>query len=370
MPVSFIHAADFHLGADLRRFGPAGKRLEAAQFQALEKALDAAVRKTADFVLICGDLFDDRNPSPAVIEETASILGRFKDIPVFIIPGTHDFLSDGSILSSIRSDWVPENVTILNNTCSVPFHIGEHDTFLHFQPNTSNRSTGSPIAGLKKTSDTGIHIGLAHGSLSAPGSPFVSDFPIEPAGVEKSGFHYLALGHWHTPRIEIFGDTVVGYPGIPQPLSFSDPETGSVLFVQIREDSAVSTESIETATVRLKQVSAAICHPQEVKNILDKAADTDTILKLSLQYSDNFNEAFEVEEIIEKSRSRYLLVKENKQDKKQANLPAPVSGEVNEELIRFYRAELERLRDADSSERATIYDKAADLGTRLIKGDL
>ena len=39
------------------------------------------------------------------------------------------------------------------------------------------------------------------------------------------------------------------------------------------------------------------------------------------------------------------------------------------QLIDAYTAELERLRHADSEERAVIYDKAAELGVRIFGGE-
>ncbi len=369
MSLSFVHAADFHLGADLRRFGKARERLVDAQFRALEYTLSAAAERHAAFVLICGDLFDSRNPSPKIISRTASIFDRFRKVTVFVIPGTHDFLSEGAVLAPGRSIWAPPNVVILTDPESSPFYFEELDVCIHFRPNITNRSGQSPISGLKRTVKSRFHIALAHGSLSA-GSAFGHDFPIDPDEIEKSGLDYLALGHWHSPRVESFGNTVAAYSGIPQPLSFSDPETGSVFFVNCHAAGAADPERVETSTIRLKKLSSTVYHPQDVKNLLELAPDPNTILKLDLLYSDNCIERLEVDEVIKHARSRYILVQKEKKQQKQPGSPPPIPDDVNQDLVHAYKAELDRLREADSPERGAIYEKALKMGTNIIKGDI
>jgi DNA repair exonuclease SbcCD nuclease subunit len=370
MPLSFVHAADFHLGANLRRFGPAGTRLEIAQYRALERTLEAAAARGADFVLICGDLFDSRNPSLFVIEKTQKIVCGFPQVTIFILPGTHDFLSDGSALSPSNSQWAPANAVILDDRQPMPIHPAGSNAYLYFHPNQTNRSTRSPIHDFERIREKGYHIGLAHGSLNLGGPGFDSDFPINPAEIEKTGLDYLALGHWHSPRIENYGRTVAVYPGIPQPVSYSDPERGSVFFVRIAENTPIAPEPIATSTIRLKTVTADIFHPQDLENLLDEHADDRTIIKMHLRYSDKLKEVHAVKEIIAKAKSRFLLVQEDSPKKKSADPPVESIAEINQPLIDAYKAELTHLREVDSPERAVIYERASELGSKLIKGEI
>ena len=52
-----------------------------------------------DAVLICGDLFDSNSQPRRSVERAAAELGRLveRQIPVVIIPGTHDCYEAGSI---------------------------------------------------------------------------------------------------------------------------------------------------------------------------------------------------------------------------------------------------------------------------------
>lgn len=370
MPLSFIHAADFHLGANLRRFGPARTQLEAAQYRALELTFEAAVAHQADFVLICGDLFDSRIPQPAVIERAQSIFDRYSAVDVYVLPGTHDFLSDGSIFSSSKSGWFPTNVAILNGKQTMPFRLPDSDTYLYFLPNRTNRSTRSPIHGLRRSADEGMHVGIAHGSLNLGGPGFGADFPVDPVEIEKSGLDYLALGHWHAPRVDNYRKTTVAYSGIPQPISYSDPESGSVFLVRVDSLSPISPEPIATSTIRLKSVSADIYHPQDLENLLEEYANDKTIIKMDLRYSDKLKETYAVKDIIAKAESRFLLVQKNSQKTRLAGSLPEATSEINQPLIDAFNSELLHLREVDSPERSVIYERASELGTKLIKGEL
>jgi exonuclease SbcD len=369
MSLVFIHAADFHLGADLRRFGDAREKLEQAQFAALEKTLNEAVANRAAFVIICGDLFDRRNPRPSVIRKTTDIFSANPRIPVYILPGTHDFLSDNSIYSPGRPGWTGENITILNDSVSSPLQLPGTGCTLYFQPNRSNRSAQSPIAGMKRQSDDGFHIGLAHGSLKIMGLEADLDFPLDPKEIEKTQLDYLALGHWHKPRMEKYGRTMSVYPGIPQPISWSDPGSGSVSLVRLEDTGEVTIAARPINLISFHEIRSKIFHPMELNQLLEKAADPNTIVKLSLDYSDNLKEVLEIEKIIEEASSRFLAVHTNQKNDGNSSAPLNIPDKTHDQLIEAFKAELARMKDADSSERAELYNKAAELGVAIITGE-
>ncbi len=369
MPLTFIHAADFHLGANLHRFGTARERLQDAQFRALEITLQQAVDNRAAFVLICGDLFDQRNPSPGIVRRTSEIFSTCSHMPVYILPGTHDFLSDNSVFGPGKERWTGDNIIILDNTITSPHRVPGVDCHLYFCPNQSNRSSTSPITGMIRQNESGYHIGLAHGSLQIGGLDFKNDYPIYPEDIKKTGLDYLALGHWHNGRLEKHGPTTVAYPGTSQPISWSDPEAGSVLVVRLEDSGSVEALPVTTSGITLKKIEATIYHPLEVSQLLEKTANPNSIVKLKLQYSDNFNDKLEVEKIIKKWSPRFLLMQSDNQkpDEKPALLGVPEEG--HELLIKAFKAELNHLKEADSPEHAELYEKAASLGTRIITGE-
>lgn len=371
MSPAFVHAADFHLGAALRRFGAVAESLHDAQWETLDNLFAFAAFHEAAFVLICGDFFDNRFPPPAIVAKTREILARYAALPVYILPGTHDYISDGSILS--RDDFRAglTHVTILDGRLQSPLSVPGTDFTLYFTPNRSNRSAFSPIAGFRRQGSEGFHIGAAHGSLGISGGKTAYDFPIARREIERSGLDYLALGHWHRFRRERIGKTVVVYPGIPQPLGFDDPPAGTAAFVTMTAGRPVAVEQIPAGRVTFAILDQKIYHPQEVRNLLEKHADSYKVIKTAFTYSDNFNEPIEVAAIVTSFAQRFLLM----MNQDVPEIPeggegfetAPTESSV---LLSEFLAELNALKAADSPERAGLYEKAADVGTRLIRGDL
>ncbi len=370
MPLTFVHAADFHLGADLRRYGAKADDLRAAQYAALAKVLAAAADSRAAFVLICGDLFDCRRPLEAVLRQTGAVFADFPDIPVYIIPGTHDFLSEGSILSEGDFNPAHSRITVLNDTIVSPLRIPEADCRLYFRPNRSNRSRRSPIDGLVRSGGEKYHIGLAHGSLVLGGLNLDGDFPIDPADIGAGGLDYLALGHWHRPRREQVGGTTVVYAGIPQPLGFGDPEEGTAARVTI-SDAAIETEWLTTGIISFRHIKEKVFHPQQVRRILERSAGDHIAVKIDFLVSDTFKERDEVARIVSDVISRFFLVITDDHAEKKISAPEPsaVHTDGNRLAVEFLK-ELSRLKQDDTSERSGLYDQAAELGVRLIKGEI
>ncbi|NMC43751.1 MAG: DNA repair exonuclease [candidate division Zixibacteria bacterium] len=371
MSPAFVHAADFHLGAALRRFGAAAETLRAAQWETLENVLAHAASHEAAFVLICGDLFDNRFPSPTIVAKTREILVRYTAVPIYILPGTHDYVSEGAILS--RDDFgagLP-HVTILNDCRQSPLSVPGTDFLLYFSVNRSNRSAFSPIAGFHRRGSEGFHIGAAHGSLGIGGGRTAYDFPIARREIVQSGLDYLALGHWHWFRQERIGRTTVVYPGIPQPLGFGDPPAGTAAFVTLTPDHRAAVEQIPTGMVTFEILDQKIYHPQEVRNLLKKQADCHKVIKTAFTYSDNFNEPTEVAAIVASFAQRFLfMMNQDVPEIPEAGEGFETAPTESSVLLSEFLAELNALKAADSPERAGLYEKAADVGTRLIRGDL
>ncbi|MDX2097389.1 MAG: DNA repair exonuclease [Leptolyngbyaceae cyanobacterium bins.59] len=102
----FLHLSDVHLGLD--RYGSPERTRDffEAFKDALKKyAIDAAV----DFVLIVGDLFDDRNLLPPTLNQAQVCLQMLQEagIPVLAIEGNHDNHPYGTETSWLRylAEW-------------------------------------------------------------------------------------------------------------------------------------------------------------------------------------------------------------------------------------------------------------------------
>ena len=94
--ITFIHAADLHLGAPFRGLRSSSPEwadvLVHAIPDAFARIIEAALSNAVDFVVIAGDLFDDSRPSYADFSTLVTGLGRLNDahIPVYFVTGNHD----------------------------------------------------------------------------------------------------------------------------------------------------------------------------------------------------------------------------------------------------------------------------------------
>ncbi|MEO1590915.1 MAG: metallophosphoesterase [Cyanobacteria bacterium J06632_22] len=102
----FLHLADIHLGFD--RYDSPERTKDF--FFALKDALQCyAIGESVDFVIIAGDLFEQRMIQPAILNQAQICLQMLQkaEIPVLAIEGNHDNRPYGTRTSWLRylSDW-------------------------------------------------------------------------------------------------------------------------------------------------------------------------------------------------------------------------------------------------------------------------
>ncbi len=87
LKIKFAHVSDCHLGAWRR------ESLNELGYQAFEQMISTCLEENVDFVLMCGDLYDNSNPKVDVVDLSIKQLRRLRDndIPVYGIMGSHDF---------------------------------------------------------------------------------------------------------------------------------------------------------------------------------------------------------------------------------------------------------------------------------------
>ena len=243
MSVSFLHAADLHLGLRLARFSPEVRdKILEARFQALEKIREFAENTKAEFLLIAGDLFDDGSVGGPTATRAHALL-KSMPVPVFVLPGNHDPIQAGSVWD--RAPWNEsdsDHVTVLRSR--EPIAISPAVTLFPC-PNVRKTSSEDPTlwiddAPVEKGSE--IRIGVAHGSVLINPSTSKDDHPIPPHSAEARGLDYLALGHWH--KFQEFkdskGDVRMAYPGVHEPFGF--PGAANLLGWQPYVNSAARDE--------------------------------------------------------------------------------------------------------------------------------
>ena len=102
----FLHLADVHLGYS--KYDSSERTLDF--FRSFQDAIDRyAIQEEVDFVLIAGDLFEQRQILPAVLNQAQLCLEQLAaaNIPVLAIEGNHDYEPYGARTSWLRylSGW-------------------------------------------------------------------------------------------------------------------------------------------------------------------------------------------------------------------------------------------------------------------------
>lgn len=209
--VTFIHAADLHIGAPftgIRHTTPElAHSLVAAITQSYNRLIDTALRRQVDFVVFAGDVFDRARPTYADFSSFYNGLNKLQTahIPVYICNGNHDPWSTWS------KDYgeLPDNTHIFS---------AEHPEFFVYRK--GNSPDGTPLVTLGGRSflnetfpkndciangitkfdaqratriATPFYVGVIHTGL---------DFDHNQAYVPRqklfsSGMNYWALGHIH-----------------------------------------------------------------------------------------------------------------------------------------------------------------------------
>ena len=210
-------------------------KLRDASTKAFLKAVDICIEKQVDFVLIAGDLFNTALPGIDALKVVVTKLKELKDsnIPVYAIPGSHDFSPSGKTIIDVL-----ENAGLIINV--MKGKIIDEKLNLKF---TLDKKTGVKITGifgkkgmlekshykslLKKEleQEKGFKIFMFHTALTEFKPEELDSMESQPLELLPKNFDYYAGGHVHY----VFnkkepGYGVIVYPGPLFPNSFSELE--------------------------------------------------------------------------------------------------------------------------------------------------
>ncbi len=228
--MKFAHLADCHVG------GWRDPRMSELSLRAFSCAIDRSIELKVDFVLIAGDLFNTALPSFDKLKEVVLKLRLLSEhhIPVYLIPGSHDFSPSGkTMLDVLESAGLCVNVVKGSVTA-------EGKLRLHF---TVDPKTGAKITGLLGRrgmldrayyedldrevleQETGFKIFLFHTALSELKTEGFATMEAQPVSFLPCNFDYYAGGHVHiVARYTDARYKHIVYPGPLFPNSFSELE--------------------------------------------------------------------------------------------------------------------------------------------------
>ncbi|MEO0377304.1 MAG: DNA repair exonuclease [Cyanobacteria bacterium P01_A01_bin.17] len=312
----FLHLADVHLGYSKYDNPERTKDF----FYAFQDALDRyAIQEQVDFVLIAGDLFEQRQILPAVLNQAQICLNQLAEanIPVLAIEGNHDYEPYGSRTSWLRylSSW--EKLILLkpdNEETLEPWDFA-NKRGSYIDLDCGVRVIGSrwygataPLAIAKLAASIEqlppgpdatvmmFHHGLENYVARYKGSLRYQDFaPLKEAGVD-----YLALGHIHQNYAV---ENWIFNPGSTEANSVIENQEQNPRGVYLVELSADGIEADLKRDYRQRAIVRLTCKvkphqtPEEVEQLaideVTRAAKqgqtADTITELRIQGSIGFN---------------------------------------------------------------------------------
>ncbi len=231
MEFKFAHIADSHIG------GWRDQKLKDLSINAFDRAIDICITKKVDFVIIAGDLFNTALPGIEAMNLVTHKLFqlRQKNIPVYAVPGSHDFSPSGKTFLSTL-----EKAGLIINLAK----IGLADDKVVLKP-TFNEKTKTVLFGMlgRRTSleksyykilskeelekDYGNYlfkIFVFHSAILELQPPDTYRIEAIPLSYLPKKFDYYAAGHVHKRSENHPDGYFIVYPGPLFPNSFSELE--------------------------------------------------------------------------------------------------------------------------------------------------
>lgn len=240
--IKLLHTSDIHIDWPFEMFGEAA-RLQRRRdlFAAFEYICELAVSEEVDGLLIAGDLFNsgvvDRHTVSLVVSGFMKLAEHH--IRVIILPGNHD-MAIRNLLS--KNNGLAGNVFVFSGDTWQEYH-GLKGVTLYGLPYTNRHKSIRVFAEPPVLTGSTYHIGMVHGSVS--GLPHIEGdyYPMTTEDIGNSGFHYLALGHYHNFRDCSAGNTICYYPGSPERLTYNNLSERKAVIIRM-EDGRVTAEPV------------------------------------------------------------------------------------------------------------------------------
>ena len=218
---------------------------------AFAQVTDAVCEEACDLFLIVGDLFDSARIKEHDFEFVRAQLSKV-ECPVVLIPGNHDVHDDTSIWRKFDPTELGSHVYPIMTHEGELLHFPDLSTTLWGRAMDEHSPSYEPLSGVPDSVDHSWFIGLAHGQVveKRVGG---SSSQITHDEIQRSGFHYLALGHVHVWDIFNFGEVTACYSGSPVE-AFASSHGGYYALVDLDPKLGVS--------ITKNKLKAEAAHPQ------------------------------------------------------------------------------------------------------------
>jgi DNA repair protein SbcD/Mre11 len=368
--LKILHTADIHLGTKFSGLGNKGASQREQLRATFKNVIATAINEGVNIVLIAGDLFD-ANQQPQrnidLVIEQFNLLNQ-NNIPVCLIPGTHDSLDSSSIYKKVDFEGKCSNLKIFaDENISYKEYPGL-DLTVYGKPNLSNRSYISPLKGLKRLTSSKFHIAMAHGSFYIPEKVTEDDHVFRLEEVKVSGMDYLALGHWHRVY-RCSEEPPAWYSGPPEWIP-DQRERGAVLLVSISDSGEVKVDPKMLGLRDYDEVEIDVSGVQDMAKLrvrISEGANQNLVRKATLKGLRDAELIINPEELETELREKFFHL--SVMDKSH-----PKSGEITEDEERLIRNRFIKLMkgqiESSAGEEKDIAESALQYGIALLDGKL
>ena len=273
MSLKIFHIADFHLGRRFRDHPEVMDALSQARYETLNSAVQQANDRKSDVFAIAGDLFDRTSVKRSEVQQAVQAINRFSGKVVLVLPGNHDFFSEGGDLWQWFNQEAEEHVLVLYRAEPVDLQPFGLDAMVYPGPCHSKHSSKNAIdwvADIKK--DPALtHIGIAHGSIEGVSPDFDQRYyPMTHRALKKAGVDIWLLGHTHItwPEKPDRRDHIFN-PGTPEPDGFSCRHEGRAFAFTVDPKKNITSEIIPTGRYRFYQRRETLSTQNDLEKLLD-----------------------------------------------------------------------------------------------------
>ncbi len=272
----FIATGDWQLGMTAHFLSAEARpRFHRARLDAIRRIGELAAEASADFVLVCGDVFESNQLDRAIVARTFDVLADFT-VPVVLLPGNHDPLDASSIYDSQAFvSRQPAEVAVLRD--STPFEVVPGVEIVGapwFSKRPLTDLVASATADLAEVAPGSVRIIAGHGAVSSLDPDRESLATIDEANLrhvlDSGRAQFVALGDRHatysvTDRI--------WYPGSPEVTSRREDDPGNVLLVDIDADThEVDVEKIPVGQWAFTVIEAGVDSDDDVSALEQRLA--------------------------------------------------------------------------------------------------
>jgi DNA repair exonuclease SbcCD nuclease subunit len=292
--MKFAHLADVHIGAWRE------PRLADLPDKSFSEAMSIALEEQVDFIIIAGDLFHSALPGIDHLKATVRTLqlAKEKNVPIYIIPGSHDFSPSGKSMLHVL-----EEAGLLVDVFKGSIHEGK----LRLMP-VQDKKTGVFLTGIlgrkgmldkeqyhhldvNNLEESLVHaqkkIFLFHTALDELKPSELKLMESSPVSFLPKGFDYYAGGHVHiVHKASINGYNSIVYPGPVFPASFSELEKLKQGNMVIVDDGKIKNIPLELKNVVPIQLMVHDESPSTITEkiiaLLEREDITDAIVLLRI----------------------------------------------------------------------------------------